>query len=134
MSDRCRNRDCRMNGARRTANMMPPSQNGTQNNLGNTGRGTPNCQGNYPQNGNENRSLMNRLQALDFSIVDTVLYLDAYPHCQEALDYYHKLVSERDALLRAMAQRNTPVTNFENASHDGWDWLNGPWPWELAAN
>ena len=125
MSDRCRNRECRSMGARQSANMMPSTQNGT-----------PNCRGEYPQNGNttKDRSLQKRLQELDFSIVDTVLYLDAYPHCHKALEYYHKLVAERDALLEEMAKQGTPVTNFENASRKSWDWTNGPWPWELDAN
>lgn len=96
------------------------------------------CQGNGNQgagNGASCQALLRRLQALDFSIVDTVLYLDAYPDCQNALDYYRKLVSERDALKRSLAENcKRPVTNFENASNDAWDWTNGPWPWEAAAN
>ncbi|MBQ8331370.1 MAG: spore coat protein CotJB [Clostridia bacterium] len=80
-------------------------------------------------------SLLHRLQALDFSIVDTILYLDAYPHCKDALNYYHKLVGERDALKLALAKtHNRPMTGFENASNDSWDWTNGPWPWEASAN
>lgn len=90
-----------------------------------------------PENGMSGscKALQKRLQALDFSIVDTVLYLDAYPECAEALAYYHKLVSERDALQLSLAQScHMPVTNFQNASADSWDWVMGPWPWEAAAN
>ena len=130
MSDRCRNRDCRSVGARRTANLTPPTEGGA------LGGGTPNCRGEYPQNGatGERHSLTHRLQALDFSIADTVLYLDAYPHCRAALDHYHKLIRERASLLRAMAEGGAPVTNFENASQESWDWTDGPWPWEPGAN
>ena len=86
-------------------------------------------------NGASCQALLRRLQALDFSIVDTVLYLDAYPDCQNALDYYQALVSERDALNRSLAETcKRPTTHFENASNDAWDWTNGPWPWEAAAN
>ena len=119
------NRSNRSN-LQRTANMMPPASN-------NGG-----CSGCNHGGGNGNGSchdLLHRLQALDFSIVDTVLYLDAYPNSQEALSYYRKLVSERDALKHAMANTcNHPVTAFENASPDTWDWTNGPWPWEASAN
>ena len=81
------------------------------------------------------KSLLSRVRALDFSIVDTVLYLDAYPECREALDHYHKLLSERDALLRELSENcKMPMTNFSNASRDAWDWTRGPWPWEADAN
>ena len=97
------------------------------------------CLGGGNHQGNVNsascQAMLRRLQALDFSIVDTVLYLDAYPDCQDALHYYHKLVAERDTLKRSLAEScKRPVTNFENASNDAWDWTNGPWPWEAAAN
>ena len=81
------------------------------------------------------KNLLSRLQTLDFSIVDTVLYLDAYPECREALAHYHKLLSERDALLLELSEKcRMPMTNFSNASHDAWDWTRGPWPWETNAN
>ena len=127
MSDRCRNRNCRQS-ANMIASMPPMASND---------RPTPNCRPNscdaqkmpYPH------AMMKRLQALDFSIVDTVLYLDAYPHCQKALNYYHELIGERDELLRTLAEQyHTPVTNFENFATDHWDWIAGPWPWELSAN
>ena len=81
------------------------------------------------------QTAMRRLQALDFSIVDTVLYLDAYPDSKEALRYYQKLLSERDALKHTLAEScRMPMTSFENASTDAWDWTRGPWPWEADAN
>lgn len=131
MTDRCRNRDCRQ-GTRKTANMTAPMSPMAQNN-----RPTPDCRGNVRE---EHRhaypnAVMQRLRELDFSITDTVLYLDAYPHCQKALDFYHELIRERDALLRSLSQQHhTPVTSFENASRDSWDWTMGPWPWEASAN
>ena len=81
------------------------------------------------------KSLLSRLQTLDFSIVDTVLYLDAYPDCRKALDHYHELLSERDALLRELSENcHMPMTSFLNASRNTWDWTRGPWPWEADAN
>jgi hypothetical protein len=52
---------------------------------------------------------MQTLRALDFAIQETVLYLDAYPECRQALDYYHRLMEERKA---AMAE-------YENACGQG---------------
>ena len=77
---------------------------------------------------------MHRLQVLDFSITDTVLYLDAYPNSKEALDYYRKLMSEREALVGALSRYGYPITHFENANADSWDWSASPWPWQSSAN
>ena len=119
--------------SRMSANLSPsfPSQNGGCNG---------GCNGSCNGGGNTVpssacRALLSRLQTLDFSIVDTVLYLDAYPECREALKHYHELLSERDALLRDLSEKcNLPVTSFGNTSRDAWDWVRGPWPWEPDAN
>jgi spore coat protein JB len=102
---------------------------------------TPNrpngCQGNSScQNGGRRcESLKKQLQAIDFSIVETVLYLDAYPNCKKALAHYHTLIHERKELVARLAEEcHMPITHCENASKDSWDWINNPWPWELDAN
>ena len=53
------------------------------------------------------KSLLRELQLLDFSIYDTVLYLDAYPESKEALDYYRTLVQERRALAEQYTEFRT---------------------------
>lgn len=78
---------------------------------------------------------MRKLQTVDFSIIDTVLYLNAYPDSCEALKYYHKLKEERKGIMEALSQScDMPITNFENANTDKWVWTDSPWPWELSAN
>ena len=78
---------------------------------------------------------MKALQAIDFSMVDTVLYLDAYPESQEALSHYHKLHEEREALLANMAAAGCPpVSAMDSHSKTAWNWVDGPWPWEPDAN
>ena len=85
--------------------------------------------------GEDCKAIMKRLQKIEFSIVDTVLYLDAYPECKKALEYYHKLLSERDALRSALASKcKRPMSPFENDSDCSWDWISSPWPWEASAN
>ena len=115
MVDRYQNRSCR-SGLRRVGNMNTPS--------------TP------PRpDGGHCHALKRQLQAIDFSIVETVLYLDAYPHCKKALAHYHTLVHERAELVRKLSEEcRMPITHCENASMDSWDWINTPWPWELDAN
>ena len=46
--------------------------------------------------------LINKLRKIDFALVDTVLYLDAYPHCKKAMEYYKKLLAEQKTLLEKL--------------------------------
>ena len=78
--------------------------------------------------------LLRRLQVLDFSMADTALYLDAYPHSAEALAHYRALAAERAELLRRLAEERRPVTVTEGASADAWHWIDSPWPWDPDAN
>ena len=80
----------------------------------------------------DNASLSRRLQAIDFALQDTVLYLDAYPDDADALDYYHSLLGARAGIL-ASRPKNLPLTAYDNTGAT-WDWINSPWPWEIDAN
>ena len=77
--------------------------------------------------------LLKKLQIVDFSLVDIVLYLDAYPNCQKALCHYHKLLEERAAILAKLDEAGIPITCMGNRS-DSWKWTDAPWPWEYDAN
>ena len=80
------------------------------------------------------QNLKKKLQMVDFAIIDTVLYLNAYPKCAQALEYYHKLVKEREILEGAMKEKCGPITAMTNQSRSEWTWPLGPWPWEPEAN
>ncbi|MBQ7384506.1 MAG: spore coat protein CotJB [Clostridia bacterium] len=81
-----------------------------------------------------NKAMLKKLQMIDFAIVETVLYLDAYPNSSAALSYYHKLVSERNKLVDSLAKNGMPITNMDNSDTDNWLWTKGPWPWQSEAN
>lgn len=74
------------------------------------------------------------LRALDFAIQETVLYLDAYPKCTEALNYYHQLIKERQQVCDHYEKNCGPLTIYGNVSNTSWDWISDPWPWEADAN
>ncbi len=74
------------------------------------------------------------LQAIDFAIQETVLYLDAYPGNSNALAYYHQLLKERETLMDTIENHRGPMTMYGNKSHTSWDWTDKPWPWEFDAN
>ena len=79
-------------------------------------------------------NLKKKLQTLDFAIIDTVLFLDAYPKNAQALDYYHKLVNEREILAKAINESCGPIDSMSNKSRNEWAWVASPWPWEIEAN
>lgn len=88
---------------------------------------------NHNHDGQNCRTVMNRLRAVDFALTETVLYLDAYPESAEAMKFYHKLVNEREQLINTYESKCGPLTMYGN--HGGtWDWTEGPWPWEADAN
>ena len=111
---------------RRTA-PLPPTNASCLNGKGDAPQSSP-------QMGKEHRELLHRLQTLDFSIYDTVLYLDAYPDSKDALAYYNKLMAERRALIEALSESHDfPLTAFDNKG-EKWEWIDSPWPWEALAN
>ena len=81
------------------------------------------------------KSWRNRLQMLDFALVDLVLYLDAYPQNAQALAYYQALREERESLLlQQPANSACAVTNQSMPDACQWTWTDNPWPWHLEAN
>ena len=79
------------------------------------------------------KSLQN-LRALDFAIQETVLYLDAYPECKQALEYYHILIQQRNEELALHESTCGPITMYGNTDRTEWKWVKSPWPWEVDAN
>ena len=77
---------------------------------------------------------LKKLRALDFAIQETVLYLDAYPENRQALEYYHQLLAERKRTMDAYEAKCGPLNMYGNVSHNSWEWVKGPWPWEPEAN
>lgn len=83
---------------------------------------------------NAEKQLLSRLRMIDFSIYETVLYLNAYPDDADALAYYHKLIEQRQSLMAEYERNVGPMTIYGNGSTDSWDWIKCPWPWEYEAN
>ncbi len=78
--------------------------------------------------------LLRRIQAEDFALYETVLYLDGHPHNKRALAYYNK---HRDIVkaLRAEYENNYgPLNIYGNTGDCDWHWVEKPWPWEKEAN
>lgn len=80
------------------------------------------------------KQLMCKLQGLDFSIADTLLYLDAYPDCGKAKEYLARLFSEREGVRGALREAGCPPITQYDENGKKYRWVDGPWPWEPEGN
>ena len=80
----------------------------------------------------ERTELLKKIQEVGFSLLDTNLYLDAYPSSREAMAYYEELSEKYDGLVDLYEEKFGPLTP-KSTSERGWNWINSPWPWETEA-
>ena len=80
-------------------------------------------------NCNSRERLMKAYQAYSFAAYDTLLYLDAYPDCREALDAYNKYQKMAERAKVEYEAKFGPITAPVDA--DSWQWTNSPWPWQI---
>jgi len=79
------------------------------------------------------KRLMEEIQRVDFALYETVLYLDVYPNSCEALDAYHRLKCQSEALHAQYEESCGPLTAFGNQSKTAWSWMDQPLPWAYDA-
>ena len=80
-------------------------------------------------NCNSKERLLKAYQAYSFAMYDSLLYLDAYPNCKEALESYNKY---QRMSMRAKADYEAkfgPITAPMEATE--WQWTQSPWPWQI---
>ena len=78
----------------------------------------------------DNRALC-ELMALGFAINELALYLDTHKSDKEALRLYREYVTLADE-GRMRYEANYGPLRMKSAGNDkdGWNWIDGPWPWE----
>lgn len=81
---------------------------------------------------NHYHELLERLQAVDFVLVELNLYLDTHPHDAQAINQYNELAEQRWAIAQEFENLYGPLTNFGH-SYSGypWQWNQVPWPWQV---
>lgn len=79
------------------------------------------------------KKLMEQIRAVDFALYEVILYLDVYPNSCDALETYHKLKTQKEALHKEYEAACGPITAFGNQSGTSWDWISSPFPWEFGA-
>ncbi|MEA4891248.1 MAG: spore coat protein CotJB [Peptococcaceae bacterium] len=74
---------------------------------------------------------MRKIRSLDFAIQEFALFLDMNPCNQAAMSKYNRLAFLRRRAVQAYEYRFGPLTIYGNTDANNWDWVKGPWPWEM---
>ena len=82
---------------------------------------------------NDKKALLNEIRALDFALLETGLYLNAYD-CEEAKDYFKMTQDKREKLAKEYETTYGPLRMENGVQNGNWSWVKGPWPWESEAN
>ena len=78
--------------------------------------------------------LMRKRAAACFSMWETHLYLNTHPNDTQALQMLRQYEATCDKLTQEYESKYGPLTIASDANNSRWQWSQGPWPWELAAN
>lgn len=68
-------------------------------------------------------TMLRRLQAADFVLHETVLYLDGHPTNQKALEFFRKAKTAYDELLAEFQQAFGPQTAYAADGSSPWEWV-----------
>ena len=81
---------------------------------------------------NEKIMLTRRIDALDFSIHELVLYLDTHPSDQKAMSLLREYRRRRREAISGYESKYGPYVKTVDDVHpkDYWNWIDSPWPWE----
>ena len=75
-----------------------------------------------------------KVRQADFVLLEAGLYLNGYPNCTEALDYFKQAREEAKAARRASEEAYGPLTLSSAGGDHCFDWNKSPLPWEWEAN
>lgn len=78
--------------------------------------------------------LLKKLQCYNFSAYDMLLFLDTHPDDKKGFEMFKELVKKTKALKAEYEENYGPLSPFNTAEQDCFNWLCSPWPWEKEAN
>ncbi len=77
--------------------------------------------------------MLKKIQEMEFVAVELNLYLDTHPCDEAAVNDYNCAVEALMQLKKEYVACYGPLLNFGwgGYSEAPWQWVKGPWPWEL---
>lgn len=80
----------------------------------------------------EQAAMLKRVQEMEFVAVELNLYLDTHPCDMAALNDFNCAVEALCRLRKEYEEVYGPLFNFGfSPSRNSWQWIEGPWPWEI---
>ena len=67
-----------------------------------------------------------------FAMYDALLFLDAYPCCVKARNYYFAMKEKYNKAKAEYEERFGPLTASSHVDRDEWQWTETPWPWQIC--
>lgn len=83
---------------------------------------------------NDKQASLRNLQQADFVMLEAGLYLNGYPTCREALEYFEKAKCDAKSARCAHEEKFGPLTLSSAGGDTCWTWVASPLPWEWEAN
>ena len=77
--------------------------------------------------------LLRAVQTAEFALTEVGLFLDTHPEDENALAYFRRYREAHDRAAAAYTAAVGPLTALQNEGNR-WKWVDGPCPWERAAN
>ena len=77
---------------------------------------------------NRREAMLKKLSAAQFTLWEMHLYLDTHPWDLQMVEAHNKATMKYKALLNEYEENFCALTT---AKAQGFEWLKGPWPWEI---
>ncbi len=79
----------------------------------------------------ERNTLLARIMVTDFVLLETALFLDTHPDNEDALAYYREYLKMRKEAAMQYAERFAMLSPLDLGDTGNWQWVDGPWPWDI---
>lgn len=78
------------------------------------------------------QELLRGIQIASFAVKEAQLFLDTHPTDTAAIAYFNKYNKKKAELTAEYSRRFGPlsISGYEVPA-ETWEWVKGPWPWEL---
>ena len=82
----------------------------------------------------DRQKLLQKIRIAEFAVIEANLFLDTHKTDRTALAYFKKHQALLEELRDEYTEKYGPLTVSDVKPELWWNWTDGPWPWEYAAN
>lgn len=77
---------------------------------------------------NQREAMLKKLSAAQFTLWEMHLYLDTHPWDLQMVEAHNRAAAKSKAIRAEFEEKFCPLTADKA---QGFEWLKGPWPWEI---